>query len=579
MPTVGARRHAEKVASWGVDAVIAQGGEGGGHTGTGPTTPAAPQVVDAVDIPVLAAGGFLDGRGLVAALAYGAAGVAMGTRFLLSAESTVPDAVQAALPRRVGHRHGRDHRVDGYPQRVIRTELVDHLEGAGPDHRAARGARERAAVPEAERPVARRPRRGRPGDEEEPGPDLGAGRDGGQRADAAPRPRSSTGASTPACCRPARSSGVIDELPTVADIIGSIMEEAEATLTRLEGRRERDQQTARSSPAPRAGSRWTTAAARVARRAAAPRPAATSSRRRSRSRATRPRRPRSSRRSRSSRRRHGVVVDDEPLQAARAVRRRPTRSCRTRWSRSSSSRSRWSCSASSPPASTADDLDGRPGRRARRSSTLYEDDDHEYVVWKWRPREHAANRDGTRSRSSGSACTRGASGAATSSSTASSAARAALADAGVEWSDIQFVSGGETVRNGYPGYVAGATFAQALGWHGRAGRVVYAACASGATALERGAGADPRRPVRCRARRRRRHHAEGLPRPERRGARRRPRLAAVPPARRDQPDVLRALRAPPHGAASARRRRLRQGQGEERRATGSTTRTRATARK
>ena len=94
MPTVGARRHAEKVAAWGVDAVIAQGAEGGGHTGTVPTTLLLPQVVDAVDIPVLAAGGFHDGRGLVAALAYGAAGVAMGTRFLLSAESTVPDAVK-----------------------------------------------------------------------------------------------------------------------------------------------------------------------------------------------------------------------------------------------------------------------------------------------------------------------------------------------------------------------------------------------------------------------------------------------------------------------------------------------------
>ena len=56
MPTVGARRHAEKVASWGVDAVIAQGAEGGGHTGTVPTSLLLPQVCDAVDIPVLARG-------------------------------------------------------------------------------------------------------------------------------------------------------------------------------------------------------------------------------------------------------------------------------------------------------------------------------------------------------------------------------------------------------------------------------------------------------------------------------------------------------------------------------------------
>ena len=63
------------------------------------------------------------------------------------------------------------------------------------------------------------------------------------------------------------------------------------------------------------------------------------------------------------------------------------------------------------------------------------------------------------------------------------AARAALADAGLEWRDIQFVSGADTVRNGYPGYVAGATFAQALGWSGARVASSYAACASGATAL------------------------------------------------------------------------------------------------
>jgi acetyl-CoA acetyltransferase len=63
------------------------------------------------------------------------------------------------------------------------------------------------------------------------------------------------------------------------------------------------------------------------------------------------------------------------------------------------------------------------------------------------------------------------------------AARAALADAGLEWTDIQFVSGADTIRNGYPGYVSGATFAQALGWQGAPVASSYAACASGATAL------------------------------------------------------------------------------------------------
>ena len=63
------------------------------------------------------------------------------------------------------------------------------------------------------------------------------------------------------------------------------------------------------------------------------------------------------------------------------------------------------------------------------------------------------------------------------------AAREALADAGIEWRDVQMVAGGETIRNGYPGYVAGATFAQALGWQGARVSSSYAACASGATAL------------------------------------------------------------------------------------------------
>src|SRR5690349_4054199 len=64
------------------------------------------------------------------------------------------------------------------------------------------------------------------------------------------------------------------------------------------------------------------------------------------------------------------------------------------------------------------------------------------------------------------------------------AARAALADAGIAWSDVQLVVGGETVRNGYAGYVAGATFAQALGWNGARVATAYAACATGAQALD-----------------------------------------------------------------------------------------------
>jgi NAD(P)H-dependent flavin oxidoreductase YrpB (nitropropane dioxygenase family) len=131
MPSVGAARHAEKVASWGADAVMVQGGEGGGHTGSVPTTLLLPSVLDAVDVPVVAAGGFFDGRGLAAALSYGAAGVGMGTRFLLTRDSTVPDPVkqrylEAGLDGTVV-----TAKVDGMPHRMLRTPLVEQVEEGG----------------------------------------------------------------------------------------------------------------------------------------------------------------------------------------------------------------------------------------------------------------------------------------------------------------------------------------------------------------------------------------------------------------------------------------------------------------
>ncbi|EME54091.1 NAD(P)H-dependent flavin oxidoreductase [Amycolatopsis decaplanina] len=144
VPSVGAARHAEKVAGWGADAVIVQGGEGGGHTGGVATTLLLPSVLDAVDIPVVAAGGFFDGRGLAAALAYGAAGVAMGTRFLLTRESTVPDEIKQAYLARDLNGTVVTRKVDGMPHRVLRTELVDALESAGPVSGLARAARNAA---------------------------------------------------------------------------------------------------------------------------------------------------------------------------------------------------------------------------------------------------------------------------------------------------------------------------------------------------------------------------------------------------------------------------------------------------
>ncbi|WP_117214334.1 NAD(P)H-dependent flavin oxidoreductase [Allorhizocola rhizosphaerae] len=140
IPSVGAKRHAEKVAAWGADAVVVQGGEGGGHTGSVPTSLLVPQIVDTVPIPVIAAGGFFDGRGLVAALAYGACGIAMGTRFLLTTDSPVNDAVKALYL-------GADltgtvvtTRVDGVPHRVLKTSFVDGLQRSWGWARAIRNA-------------------------------------------------------------------------------------------------------------------------------------------------------------------------------------------------------------------------------------------------------------------------------------------------------------------------------------------------------------------------------------------------------------------------------------------------------
>jgi NAD(P)H-dependent flavin oxidoreductase YrpB (nitropropane dioxygenase family) len=144
IPSVGARRHAEKVAQWGADAVIVQGGEGGGHTGPIPTSLLLPQVVSAVDIPVVAAGGFFDGRGLVAALAYGAEGIAMGTRFLLTTDSPVADQVKQVYLGKTLTDTVVTTRVDGVPHRVLRTPLIEGLERSGQLTGVMRAARNAA---------------------------------------------------------------------------------------------------------------------------------------------------------------------------------------------------------------------------------------------------------------------------------------------------------------------------------------------------------------------------------------------------------------------------------------------------
>jgi len=146
VPTCGAVKHAVKAEALGADIIIVQGGEGGGHTGSVPTSLLASAASDAVEAPILAAGGFRDGRGLVAALAFGAEGIAMGTRFLMTRESPVPDET---LGRYVDA--GVDDVVvsdalDGLPQRMITNELLGELEHGGPIRRLTMALRNALAL-------------------------------------------------------------------------------------------------------------------------------------------------------------------------------------------------------------------------------------------------------------------------------------------------------------------------------------------------------------------------------------------------------------------------------------------------
>jgi len=230
--SVGARRHAEKVAAWGIDAVIATGGEGGGHVGAVPTSLLIPQVVDAVGIPVIAAGGFFDGRGLAAALAYGADGVAMGTRFLLTADSPVPDPVKRLYLAADLTGTLVTDRVDGVPHRVLRTGLTERLARAGRLSGLARALRAATAF---------RSLSGLSW------PDLiGQGR-ALRRDTGLSWARVLMAASTPVLLRAAmvdgrpdlglmssgQVAGLIDDIPSCADLITRITAEAEQCLTRL----------------------------------------------------------------------------------------------------------------------------------------------------------------------------------------------------------------------------------------------------------------------------------------------------------------------------------------------------------
>jgi NAD(P)H-dependent flavin oxidoreductase YrpB (nitropropane dioxygenase family) len=196
-----------------------------------------PQVVDALGgrVPAIAAGGYFDGRGLVAALAYGAQGIAMGTRFLLTKESTVPDAVKAFYLSKAVTDTLVTTKVDGFPHRVLRTEFVDKLDRSSGVAALLRSLRNAAAF----KKLTDTPWRAM----------LKEGR-AMRRTMELSWAQVLMAANTPMMLRAAMVEGdlrfgvmasgqvvgVIEDLPPVAELVGRIVNEAEEALGRLGGK-------------------------------------------------------------------------------------------------------------------------------------------------------------------------------------------------------------------------------------------------------------------------------------------------------------------------------------------------------
>jgi enoyl-[acyl-carrier protein] reductase II len=124
IPVVPSVALAIKMEKYGVDAVIAEGIESGGHVGELTTMVLVPQVVDAVNIPVIAAGGIADGRGLVSALALGAKGVQLGTVFVCAEECTAHDNYKNAIIKAGDRGTIVTGRITGHPVRIIKNKLA-----------------------------------------------------------------------------------------------------------------------------------------------------------------------------------------------------------------------------------------------------------------------------------------------------------------------------------------------------------------------------------------------------------------------------------------------------------------------
>jgi enoyl-[acyl-carrier protein] reductase II len=204
----GKVRHAVAAVEAGCDLVVAQGTEAGGHTGTVATMPLVPQIVDAVGdrVPVVAAGGLFDGRGLAAALALGADGVWMGTRFIATPEARSALGYKDALL--VSHEDDTvvSRAFSGKPMRTIRNKTTQHYE----EH------------PEELRPF--------------PEQLMVAAQDGTLHLMGGD---TATGVDPERECYPAgQGTGAIEELVPAGELVRRITAEAEAVIEQLGGLRE-----------------------------------------------------------------------------------------------------------------------------------------------------------------------------------------------------------------------------------------------------------------------------------------------------------------------------------------------------
>lgn len=129
VPTIGAGKHAKKAVELGADILVCQGAEGGGHTGQTPTMLLLAEVLNKeLGVPVIACGGFKDGRGLAAALSFGADGIAMGTRFMLTSDSPTPLETKSAYLSSEVTNIPVSVKLDGLPQRMVLNEKLSKLE-------------------------------------------------------------------------------------------------------------------------------------------------------------------------------------------------------------------------------------------------------------------------------------------------------------------------------------------------------------------------------------------------------------------------------------------------------------------